>query len=310
MDNKDDFLKIDDFDLEGKTVLARLDLNTPIDPQSNEFLDTRRLERHAETVKLLSKKGAKVVLLAHQGRPGAEYDFTTLERHAEKLAEFIGKGAEYIPDLMGPTAKKRIKNMKNGEVLLLDNVRFLSEELLNRPADVQATTHFVKNLAPLADYFVNDAFAAAHRSQPSLVGFTHIMPSMLGKVLENEIEMLEKVLSSEKEPYVFVAGGAKIKDTLNVIEQLLNRDIADKVLTTGLVASIFLVAKGYEIRGAEYVEHYDQLVSKAGSLIKEYNSKIELPMDLALDKYGKRLEASLSELPLPYRVADIGTGTI
>ncbi len=304
------FLKIKDFDLEGKTVLTRVDLNTPIDPQTRKFLDTRRLEKHAETVKTLSEKGAKVVLLAHQGRPGAEYDFTNLKKHAEKLSEFLGKDIKFVPDLMGPTAKKEIKKLGNGEILLLDNVRFLSEELLNRPSDVQATTHFVRSLAPLADYFVNDAFAAAHRSQPSLVGFCEVVPSMLGKVLENEIKMLDKVLESKKKPYVFVAGGAKIKNTLNVIEQLLNRKITDKVLTSGLIASIFLVAKGYEIRGAEYVENYDQLVSKASSLLKEYNSKIELPMDLALDKYGKRFEVSLAELPLPYRVADIGTGTI
>ncbi len=310
MTEKLNFLTLDNFNFKGKTVLVRVDLNSPIDPQTREFLDDRRIVKHSTTIEELSKKGAKVIVLAHQGRPGAEYDFTTLEKHAKKLSKVLNIPVNYVPDIIGPTAKEKIKSMKDGDIILLDNVRFLSEELLNRPPDVQSTTHFVRNLAPLADYFVNDAFAAAHRSQPSLVGFCEIMPAMAGRVLENEIKMLDKVISSKKKPVVFVAGGAKVKDSLSVIEQFLTRKIADKILTTGLVANIFLVAKGYEIRGLEYLEKFNQLVSRAETLIKEFNTKIELPMDLALDKYGKRLEVSLAELPQPYRVADIGTGTI
>lgn len=305
-----EILTLDDFDLKGKTVLARLDLNCPIDPVSKEFLDDRRIAKHAKTVKELIEKNAKVILLAHQGRPGEEFGFISLEKHAKALSKYIGNGVDYVPDIIGPTAKEKIKNLKNGQVLLLENVRFLSEELLSRPSDAQATTHFVKNLSPLADYFVMDAFAASHRSQPSLVGFCEVLPSMAGRVLENEIQMLDKAVKAKKRPSIFVAGGSKIKDSLKVMEQFLNRKIVDKVLTTGLIANIFLVAKGYEIRGLEYIENYDKLLAKTKDLSKKYNTKIEVPMDIALDKYGQRMEVSLAEFPLPYRAADIGTGTI
>ncbi|HIK00674.1 TPA: phosphoglycerate kinase [archaeon] len=305
-----EILTIDDFNLKNKTVLVRVDLNCPIEPQTGEFLDDRRIIQHAKTVKELSDKGAKVVVLAHQGRAGEEYDFTTLEKHAKRLAKHTGNGVEYIPDIIGPSAKQKIKSLKSGDILLLENVRFLAEENLNRPADAQATTHFVKNLAPLADYFVMDAFAAAHRSQPSLVGFTEVLPSLAGRILEQEIVMLNKAIQSKKRPSVFISGGAKVKDSLKVVEQFLNRGVVDEVLTCGLVGNIFLVAKGYEVRGSEYIEEYDKLVEKAGKLLKNFSDKIFLPDDVAMDKYGQRMEVSVAELPQPYRLADIGTKTI
>ena len=155
-----------------------------------------------------------------------------------------------------------------------------------------------------------DAFAAAHRSQPSLVGFTEVLPSMAGCVLENEITMLDKAAKSKKRPSVFLTGGAKVKDSLKAVEQFLNRNVVDTVLTCGLVGNIFLVAKGYQVRGLEYIEEYDKLVDKAGKLLKNYSDKILLPEDVAIDKYGHRTEVSVGELPQPYRLADIGQQTI
>src|SRR3989338_5109929 len=138
-----EILTIDDFNLKNKTALVRVDLNCPIDPQTNEFLDDRRIIQHAKTIKALAEKGAKVVVLAHQGRAGEEYEFTTLEKHAKSLAKHTGNGVEYVPDIFGPTAKQKIKSLKSGDVIVLENVRFLAEENLNRPADAQASTHFV-----------------------------------------------------------------------------------------------------------------------------------------------------------------------
>ncbi len=305
-----EILTLDDFNLKNKTVLVRVDLNSPIDPQSGEFLDDRRIVQHAKTIKELAENGAKAVVLAHQGRAGEEYDFTTLEKHAKNLSKYTGNGVEYVPDIFGPTAKQKIKSLKAGDVILLENVRFLAEENLNRPADAQATTHFVKNLAPLADYFVLDAFAAAHRSQPSLVGFTEVLPSFAGRVLEQEILMLDKAIKSKKRPSLFVTGGAKVKDSLKAVDQFLNRGVVDTVLTCGLVGNIFLVAKGYQVRGLEYIQEYDKLLDKASKLLKNHPGKILTPEDVALDKYGQRMEVSIGDLPQPYRLADIGTKTI
>ncbi|MDP7282721.1 MAG: phosphoglycerate kinase [Candidatus Undinarchaeales archaeon] len=301
---------MDDFDFSGKTALVRVDINCPIDPETNEFLDVRRMKIHSKTIKELSQKGAKVVVMSHQGRPGSEYDFTNMEKHAGELSKHVGVDIKYIPDVIGPTAQSAIKLMSNGEVILLDNVRFLSEELLKRPSDVQANTHFVKSLTPLADYFVSDAFATAHRSQPSLVGFCETLPSCAGRVMQEEVEVMAKVLESNKKPAIYVAGGAKVKSSLRVIKTFLETGVMDKILTSGLVASVFLSAKGYDVPGKDYVENYDDHIKTAKELLAEYSSQIELPVDLALDKQGKRFEVSLSEMPLPYKVADIGNGTI
>lgn len=302
-------LTLDDFDFNGKVVLTRVDLNCPLDPETHEFLDDRRIKRHSTTILELKNQGAKTVVLAHQGRAGSK-DFTTTEKHAERLGEIIDDNVEYVPDIIGPLAKEKITNIKNGDVILLENVRFLSEETLKRPSDVQATTHFVKTLGPLADYYVNDAFATAHRSQPSLVGFAEVLPCCAGRIMENEIKMLNKAIFSKQRPSIFVTGGSKVKSSLKAIDKFLDRGICDKILTSGLVANIFLVAKHYEISGLEYMEDYRKLVTMAKDLADKYRSKIEIPMDLALDHHGKRMEVSLSELPLPYRVGDIGMGTI
>lgn len=302
-------LTLDDFDFEGKVTLTRVDLNCPLDPKTNEFLDDRRIIRHSNTIKELKDKGAKTVVLAHQGRPGSK-DFTTTEKHAKRLGEIIGDNVEYVPDLIGPMVKERINKLKNGEIILLENVRFLAEELLKRPSDVQATTHFIKTLSPISDYYVNDAFAAAHRSQPSLVGFSETLPCCAGRIMENEIKMLNKAIYSKKRPSIFVTGGSKVNSSLKAIDKFLDREICDKILTSGMVANIFLVAKHYEISGIEYMKDYSKLVSSARNLLEKYGAKIEIPVDLALDHHGKRMEVSLSELPLPYRVGDIGMGTI
>tara|TARA_Y100000034_G_scaffold128501_1_gene183171 strand:+ start:11753 stop:12976 length:1224 start_codon:yes stop_codon:yes gene_type:complete len=304
------FKTIDNFDFKGKTVLVRVDINCPIDPETNEFLDTRRVRIHTKTIKELSDKGGKVVVLAHQGRPGSEYDFTSLEKHAEELSKHTGNGVKYIPDVIGPTAQAAIKAMQDGDIIVLENVRFLAEELLKRPSDVQANTHFVKTLAPLADYFVCDAFATAHRSQPSIVGFTEVLPSCAGRVMQEEVEVMAKVLESNKKPAIYIAGGAKVKSSLRVIKTFLEYGVMDKILTSGLVASVFLSAKGYDIPGKDYIDNYETHLKTAKELLAEYSTQIEIPMDLALDKQGKRFEVALSEMPLPYKVADIGNGTI
>ena len=305
---------MDDYDFKGKVVLARLDLNCPIDPTTGEFLDERRLYAAKDTLCYLCDRGAKVAVLAHQGRPGDEYDYTTLQKHAERLSKITEKPVEYVDDIFGSTARDRIKNMKEGCVVVLENVRFYAEEPLQRPPDSQTKTHLVRSLSKCADYFVNDAFAAAHRSQPSLVGFTTLVPSFPGKTVEEELKVLSKVQKSTKKMSIFVLGGSKAKDSLKVIDKALTNGAADKILTGGLVSIIFLAAKGYDIGdpSQEFLrgKNLDKLVPYAKELLEKYGDKIELPMDLALDRHGKRMEIGLSELPMPYRIVDIGSGTI
>jgi len=310
----EDFLTIDDFDLKGKVVLTRVDINSPIDPMTGEFLDDRRIQGHSGTLKELSDKGAKVVVLAHQGRPGDEYEFTTLEKHSIYIGKLLKREVKYCDELIGQSAITAIKSLKNGEILLLENVRFNSEELVERPPDAQTKTHLVKRLSPHADFFVNDAFAAAHRSQPSLVGFTQVLPTLAGRIMEKELSMLLKTMKNPKRPSLFVLGGSKAEDSLKVVDKALSNGSTDKVLTCGLVALLFLIAKGYDLGQPTFEflrgKKLDKQIPYAKELLSKFGDRIELPVDLAVDKYGKRLEVGLSELPLPYRVSDIGSGTI
>lgn len=303
---------LDDFKFEGKTVLVRCDLNTPIDPKTGEFLEDRRLKSHKETLLELSRKKAKVVVMAHQGRSG-ESEFTTTEKHAKKLSEILGIKVEYVDDIFGTYARERIKKMKNGGIILLENVRFYSEEETERPPDVQATTFVVKKLTPLADIFINDCFGAAHRSQPTVVGFTRTLPSGAGRVMEKEITSLSKVHTSTKKPIVFVLGGAKVSDSIKIIEKALSSNV-DVILTGGLLGNVLLAAKGYRIgepsieviRGKKFIEQ----IPIAKEVLDKYEDGVVLPLDVALNENGERIEVPVSELPMDYKIEDVGEKTI
>ncbi|MBE0512311.1 phosphoglycerate kinase, partial [Candidatus Bathyarchaeota archaeon] len=172
------FLTMDDLNFKDKTVLVRVDFNSPIDPETKKILDDTRIRAHAETtINELVQKGAKTVILAHQGRPG-EPDFIPLKQHAEILGKISDKLVKYVDDVFGEKAQKAIKELKSGEVLVLDNVRTFADERKKGSPEDHAKSEFVKKLAPLADVFVNDAFAAAHRAHISIVGFTAVLPSV------------------------------------------------------------------------------------------------------------------------------------
>lgn len=301
---------LDDFNVEGRTILVRCDFNTPIDSKG-EFLEDRRLRSHRETLTELSKKKARTVIMAHQGRSG-ESEFTTTEKHAKRLGEILGIKVEYVDDIFGTYAREKIKAMKNGEIILLENVRFYSEEETERPSDVQATTFIVKKLTPLADIFVNDCFGAAHRSQASIVGFTRTLPSAAGRLMEKEISSLAKVHTSTKKPIVFVLGGAKVNDSIKIMEKALSNNI-DTILTGGLLANVLLAAKGYRIgepsieviRGKRFIEQ----IPAAKELLDRYEDRIILPVDVALNDKGERLEVPVGELPMDYKIEDVGAET-
>ena len=307
-----DFCTIDDFDLDNKTVLVRVDINSPVDPATGLILDDTRIRLHAETIGELSNKGAKTVVLAHQSRPGKK-DFTTLEQHAESLAKILNHKVKYVDDIFGSNARTAISRMKRRDILLLENVRFYSEEILKRDPKLQSETHMVQKLSPLADYFINDAFAAAHRSQPSLVGFAFILPSAAGRVMERELKALYNALNNVKKPCIYILGGVKVDDSIMVMENVLKNGSADYILTTGLVANIFLWASGVNIGryNKNFIERkgYCKFVKKSKKLLKNYSEQIIIPKDVAVCIGEKRVEFSVDEIP-NQPIYDIGTETI
>ncbi|MDI6887678.1 MAG: phosphoglycerate kinase [Candidatus Thermoplasmatota archaeon] len=309
-----EFLTLDDFDFKNKVVLVRVDINSPV--EKGKITDDSRIRECTKTLKELSDRKAKVIVLAHQGRVGKS-DFIALKEHAQIMTEILGKEVRYVDDLFGSRALSAIEELKDGEIIILENTRFYSEEISfdNMPIEAMAKTHLVKNLSSEADYFVNDAFAASHRAQPSLVGFTEVLPSVAGRVMENEIEMLSKALRADK-PCIAVLGGAKVDDSIEVASNMLRAKIADRILTTGLVANLFLQAKGYEL-GNKNIEilkkelkDYDEFLARAQDLLKTFEGEIEIPNDLAVNDNSKRLEFVISELPTENPIQDIGRGTI
>lgn len=306
-----DILTIDDFDTNNKTVVVRVDINTPMDTEGN-ILDDMRIKSHVPTIKDL--EDAKVVLLAHQSRPGKK-DFTTMQPHAERLSEYLGKKVQYVDDIFGSHAQNTIKSMKNGDVVLLENVRFFSEESLERTSVEHSKSYMIKNLAPLADIFLNDAFAVSHRGHLSILGFTELLPTGAGRVMEKEILSLDRGIKGGVRPCVFVLGGAKVDDSIKVAENVLSSGGADKVLITGVVANVALAASGINIGKAnmDFIESqgYKDQIAIAKDLLTKFKDKIGLPVDVALNNNGKRQEVSISELPnhnLP--INDIGLETI
>ncbi len=308
---KSAYLTMDDLDVRGKTVLIRLDLNSPIDPDTGKILDDKRFRSHAGTLKEL--EGARTVVLAHQSRPGKR-DFTTMEHHARLLGRIVRQDVTYVDDIFGSHARRAIDKMDVGELLLLENVRFYSEEGVEQRPEEHAGTHLVKNLAPKLDLFINDAFGSAHRSHASLVGFTPVLPSAAGRLMEKEVTMLNKVLTSADHPCIFVLGGTKIENSIDVIQHVLPKKIANKVLVTGVVANVFLAASGIDIGkpSLQLIEKqgYLDMIPKAKALIKKSGKKIELPVDVAVNKKGKRVEMKTKELPAKYPIFDIGLETI
>jgi len=307
-------LTMDDFDFRGKTALVRVDFNSPIDPNTKKVLDDTRIRAHGETtIKELAEKGAKVVVLAHQGRPG-DPDFTPLKEHAQILGKVLGKPVKYVDDVFGEKAQTAIRELKNGEILALDNVRNFADEQKKGTPEEHAKTEFVRKLTPLANVFVSDAFAAAHRAHVSIVGFTAVLPSAAGRIMERELKALGKVLHNPEKPCIYVLGGAKADDSLKISQYVLKNKIADHVLTGGVVGHLFLAAKGIDLGKAnmELLEKKElmSLVPGIKELMNNYPGKIEVPVDLAVEVNGKRQEVSVNKLPTSYPIFDIGAETV
>ena len=310
---------LDDFELKGKTVLCRMDMNQPVDREKGTLKSIARIEACVPTLTELSEKGAKIVLLIHQGSDIEYKNFYTTDPHAKVLSDLLKKPVAFIPDVCGPAALEKIKNLKSGDILLLDNVRFLSEEQtlfelkLCLTHEQQAQTLIVRKLAPLADLYICDAFAAAHRDQPSLCGFEQVLPSAMGRLFEKEYCVISELLESPEKPCTFVLGGAKIADAFLMMESVLEKKVPDRILTGGLVANIMLAARGEFIGKAsmDFIEksNYADFIPKAAELYKKYKDFFVLPLDAAYTENGVRKEAPVGNIPEEAALTDIGTQT-
>ena len=307
------FLTMDDFTFEGKVVLVRVDFNSPIDPQTKRILDDTRIRMHGDaTIKELSKKNAKTVVLAHQGRPGS-LDFIPLKQHAEILSKKINIPVKYVDDIFGEKAQKAIKDLKNGEILVLENVRMHPNERKSGTPEEHAQSDFIQSLATLADVFVNDAFAAAHRAHASIVGFTSVLPSVAGRIMERELKALSKVIEVPEKPCVYIFGGAKADDSLKISQYVLKNNIADYILTGGVISHLFLAAKEFNLGKPNMAllekENVMGLVPGIKELMTTYPGKIKVPVDVACEVEGKRRELTVDNLPTTHPIYDIGTET-
>lgn len=275
-----DLRSLENADVEGKTVLLRTDLNLPV--EDGEPRTTVRFNRYMETVKQMSERGARTLIVAHQGRP-ARKDFLSLEHHAELMSDHMGQEVRFVQSFFGPELGDAVASMDNGDVVLLENIRFLSEELQNVPPERHAHDYFVENLAKYFDIYVNDAFSAAHRSHGSLVGFNSLMDAYPGPVMEKELRSCRKIRDELDSP-VLVLGGEKPSDIIGMMDQMIER--VDKVLLGGIPGELGLIIRGNELgKKKGWIEKHGYNSSKDDleGLLDEHGDKIFLPDDLRTD---------------------------
>jgi len=311
---------IDDLDVAGRKVLLRVDINSPIDPGTGQIADFNRIDKSLPTVRDLADRGARLVLIAHQGDTLDYHNLVDLAQHAAALSGRLGRPVGFIDDVAGPAARRAIKALGDGDILLLDNLRYLTEEVSTFERDVKLTpqqmtsTYLVRSLAPLFDYYVNDAFAAAHRASPSMVAFQEVLPTAAGRLLVAEIDALTAVADSPQRPCVYLLGGLKISDAFSMLGKVLGDGTADEVLTAGVTGQIFLLAKGAALGEASEKFIRDRnlwgFVEEAKEHLAAHAGAIRLPLDFAVEVEGKRVEIPVEDLPTEHLILDIGSRTM
>ena len=315
-----DILPLEAFDYKNKTVIVRIDINSPINPITKRIVNINRIKKSKDTLKYLIEQKAKLAIIAHQGDTLDYQNFIPMNEHVEILSKVLNKNITYIDDVCGPTAQKAVINLKAGEAVFLGNLRYLCEEVSTfedyvklNPGDM-LDSYLVRSLAPLADYYVNDAFAAAHRNAPSMVAFQELLPSAGGRLLIKEIEVLSKILKQPKKPLVFLIGGLKVSDAYGMINQALTSGTADMILTCGLIGEIMLLAKGISIGKTKerFIKDkgLEEFIDISKECLSNYEDRIKLPIDLAYGKNLRRYEVRINDLPVNEAFMDIGSKTI
>ncbi|MEN6326217.1 MAG: phosphoglycerate kinase [Syntrophomonas sp.] len=292
-------------ELKGKRVLIRVDFNIPMD-KNNEIIDDTKMRAALPTIDYILNQGASLILLSHLGRPKGKPEAKySLQKVAQHLAEIIGPKVSMASDCLGPDTRKKVEELKPGEVLVLENVRFHPGEEKNDP-------EFSRQLASLGDLFVNDAFGSAHRAHSSTAGIADYLPCYAGFLMEKEVEMLEKVLEHPESPRMAILGGAKVSDKLGLIENLLNK--MDIILIGGGMANTFLKALGKEIGKSicenDLLEQARQLVEKAA----QKKVQLMLPEDVVaageISGDAAAVTVSVNAVPDNMMILDIGPRTI
>ena len=302
------YLTLDDFDVRDRNVLLRLDINAPLDPSNNQILDDGRIRAAKPTLDALAD--ARVTILSHQSRPGLG-DFTSLQQHAAALQKICAQRVTFVDDVMGPAAREAVKGARRGEIVMLDNVRFCAEEMLENEGEKLANTNLVRRLAPLFDLYVNDAFATAHRPQASLVGFPQVLPSAAGKLMAMELSAVKRLMVNPGRPCTYVLGGAKVEDKVPVIENILATDRADNILVGGNVAKVFLKAADKKLGTLDEQDLAGATgeVLKANRIMSKYRKRLTLPTDFGTLTDDKRADTMIQKLTRSSRALDIGPKT-
>ncbi|MBP3386175.1 MAG: phosphoglycerate kinase [Candidatus Methanomethylophilaceae archaeon] len=304
-----DFNTLEDFDYRDKTVLLRVDINCPLDKKELKIVNDSRIRRIVPTVRELMGKRAKVVILAHQSRKGG-WDFINLEQHAEHLSRHLNSPVKYVDDVLGEKASEAIRTLNSGELLLLGNVREIDSETAKVDMFAHAEGEIVEKLSPMIDYYVCDAFGASHRSQCSLVGFPVKVPSASGRLMAKEMFALKAIFENPRRPSVFILGGAKFGDVSEMIDRVLGNGVADTVILVGLAGNAYLLARGVDIGEASSKILSDELTPEnlqaAKDILAKYGQKVLLPVDVAVERDGKRVSVNIGDLPTAEPALDIG----
>ncbi len=302
-------LTLDDLSLDGKKVFLRADMNVPIG-ENGEIMNNEKIKQAAKTLKELIERGSSVVIGTHQGRPGSS-DFISTEPHARELSKEVDLEVRYVDGVISKEIREQIKKLGQGEVLLLENLRFMAEENIEGDPRDLIKTHFVQRLAPLFDIYINDAFQAAHRSQPSLVAFPYLMPAAAGRNMQKMIaEMAE--IDAIKGRRIFILGGAKVSDKLKVMVHAIRNGKAAEVLTGGLLGIIIAHAAGHKLNGdLKKIRDLDLLLPAAREILKLGEGRVFYPVDFVVKMRDGSLEnVPVYAVPEEGKITDIGSGTI
>ncbi len=297
---------VKDIDVNGKKVLVRCDFNVPIDSETGKITDNRRIRAALPTIQYLLDNNAKVILCSHLGRPKGEFNLKySLKPVAEELSKLLNKDVKLAKDVIGESAKELTSNMKEGDIVLLENVRFHKEEEQNDP-------EYSKALASMAEIYVNDAFGTAHRAHSSTTGVADYLPAVSGFLIEKELEFLGGALENPKHPFVAILGGAKVSDKIGVIENLLDK--VDTLIIGGGMAYTFYKAQGHHIGTSICEEDKLDLAKSILEKAQEKGVKLLLPVDNHVSsEYSNNGEDKIvdsTEIPDGFMGLDIGPKTI